>query len=117
MKLPQMTPEGERVLAATVAYRDELNHGWLGVEHLFVGVAVIARADLGRAFAEHAEDRVGPVAPGRRRRRAKSNAVGGARGWLPIGVRVGDWRRAAFVACDGRAGPFSFVFATIFTII
>ena len=63
MKLPQMTPEGERVLAATVAYRDELNHGWLGVEHLFVGVAAIARADLGRAFAEGGDDEDAAVSP------------------------------------------------------
>ena len=50
MNLPQMSPEGDRVLAAATQESLELEHRYLGVEHLFLGLAREWQAELTKAF-------------------------------------------------------------------
>ncbi len=51
MKLPRLSPDGDRVLSAATQISVELEHRFLGVEHLFLGLARERRGDMKQAFA------------------------------------------------------------------
>ncbi len=56
MNLPQMSSVGEEVLATATRESTGLGHHYLGVEHLFLGLAEKRRVELGAAFAVQKTD-------------------------------------------------------------
>jgi ATP-dependent Clp protease ATP-binding subunit ClpC len=53
MNLPRLTPRGERVLASATQEILQLGHNYLGVEHVFLGLAREKHAELSEAFEKN----------------------------------------------------------------
>ena len=51
MNLPRLSPDAERALSAATQEAVQLEHAWLGVEHLFLGLHAVGALETGTTFA------------------------------------------------------------------